>query len=95
MRAVALGLAAVGAIIGGTAVGYLAHSMGYPGRDTALLTLMGAVACATALALLPALVKALYWTLGAALVGAVGVAALWLLSRINPILLRAFLEELR
>jgi hypothetical protein len=79
-------LGAVGMVGGAAALGALAYRVAHPLGDVALIAALGGVAGGAAGASLPALARAIKWSAIAAVILAVGAAALWAIHQVDPLL---------
>lgn len=93
-RALAIALSVTGAAAGGILLGYFARQTGHPSADVAKIACLGAIAGASVGAALGPAIRAIAWTLIATSVAAVGAGALWLVNRLDPLLLRNILDRL-
>jgi hypothetical protein len=85
-------LGATGLVLGTVGAGVLAHQMGYDWRFTALIAALVGIAGGALGAMLPLLLRALVWAILAALIGSVGVGALYLLLRLAPAFVERFVR---
>lgn len=87
-------LAVIGALIVASTLGYAAYDAGHPLATAVLIgTLGGVTGGAAGAAIVPAL-RAVWWAGVAAAIAALGAGALWLVHRIDPLLLRPLLDRL-
>jgi hypothetical protein len=92
-RALAAALSITGAAAGGILLGYFARETGHPTVDVAKIACLGAIAGAAVGAALGPAIRAIAWTVIATSIAAVGAGALWVVNRLDPLLLRNIFER--
>lgn len=86
-------LGAIGMVSGATVLGVVAHRVAHPVPTVALIASLGAVAGGAIGAALPALARALTWSVIAAATLAVAAGALWGIHQVDPLLVRQFVPR--
>jgi hypothetical protein len=92
-RALTAALSVTGAAAGGILLGYFARDTGHPTADVVKIACLGAVAGASVGAALIPAIRAIAWSVIATSVAAVGAGALWIVHRLDPLLLRNIFER--
>lgn len=93
-RALTIAFSVTGAAAGGILLGYFARDTGHPTADVARIACLGAVAGASVGAALVPAIRVIAWSVIATSIAAVGAGALWLVNRLDPLLLRNIFEQL-